>query len=276
MTTPTPDVEIATFDIEIKSIGEVLRERGANCRALAELGTCLWREWEADFRRFCNITGPQELTSFFVSKCSAALFEHYREGEKEGIIEGEWTMVAQERTGIAADVVSGPAPDDCGSDDDDDPTLYTIILRYAKAKLSSLFIGPPPQRSDLERARGEFEVVLPSTFIAVHKASGAFVGTATLDVHDMMLRPDLGKLWLANVYVVPQYRNMGIGLTLVNHATDYARQIVKTSGCADTLHLWTFTEQLAAWYGKHCGFTHVCRIAKHGHHENLEVMQLAL
>jgi predicted N-acetyltransferase YhbS len=72
---------------------------------------------------------------------------------------------------------------------------------------------------------------IPTTFVALQDQ--ALIGSASLIVHDMDTRPHLYP-WLASVYVVPHYRNQGIGSTLVRRVEEEAR----TLG-VQTLYLYT-------------------------------------
>lgn len=112
----------------------------------------------------------------------------------------------------------------------------------------------------------------PITFVAFEKDTEVFLGTASLEISDMGLNhASCGRLWLGNVFVVPQFRNKGLGTTLCKHALDYAKNMCG----ARLLHLWTFTPDLGAWYEKTFGFKHKCYVC-HGRHSNLLVMELAL
>lgn len=61
----------------------------------------------------------------------------------------------------------------------------------------------------------------PNVYVAFD--DGIPVGTAILTNRDMTTRPDI-KHWLGGVYVLPAYRNKGIGTKLVNYAMNDARK----------------------------------------------------
>ena len=72
-------------------------------------------------------------------------------------------------------------------------------------------------KSYIERAKND---MIPCTFIAV---SGSMpVGMVSLKKNDLWTREDLNP-WLASLYVLPEYRNRGIGDMLVT-------SIIKMSG----------------------------------------------
>ncbi len=72
--------------------------------------------------------------------------------------------------------------------------------------------------------------------------------------------------WIANVYVMPRYRALGIATQLINYAVDVA----KNYG-AKELHL--VTDSAEPWYAKH-GWTNVGSGDVHGH--SMAVMRLDL
>ena len=66
---------------------------------------------------------------------------------------------------------------------------------------------------------------LPVLFVAV--ADGEPCGSVSLIAHDMEDRPDLWDMWpwLSGLFVVPEYRNRGIGTTLVRRCEQQARAL---------------------------------------------------
>jgi len=80
----------------------------------------------------------------------------------------------------------------------------------------------------------------PIAFVA--EADGTPLGTATLDVDDLAVRPDLTP-WLASVFVAPSRRGRGIGRALVRHVEATARAL----GYA---RLWLYTPDAAAFYDR--------------------------
>ena len=72
---------------------------------------------------------------------------------------------------------------------------------------------------------------LPLTLIALH--GGEFVGMVSLKFHDMDTRPDLDP-WLGGLFVLPEWRNRGVGSMLMRHAVEEARKLN-----VPQLYLWT-------------------------------------
>src|SRR5438094_8734631 len=72
---------------------------------------------------------------------------------------------------------------------------------------------------------------LPLTLVAVH--TGELVGMVSLKFHDMDTRPDLDP-WLGGLLVLPEWRNRGVGTTLMHRATAEARRLN-----VPRLSLWT-------------------------------------
>ena len=66
------------------------------------------------------------------------------------------------------------------------------------------------------------ETNLPQTFLALDE--GKPVGTVGLWRCDMVSRQDLYP-WLAALYVLPEYRNKGVGKQLQNHLLEYAKTL---------------------------------------------------
>jgi GNAT superfamily N-acetyltransferase len=81
---------------------------------------------------------------------------------------------------------------------------------------------------------------LPIAWVA-HSGAQVF-GTADLRVHDLPDRDNLTP-WLGGVYVVPEFRNRGVGATLCSAVEQQAKEILGIS----TLYLFTLDKQL--WYG---------------------------
>ena len=63
---------------------------------------------------------------------------------------------------------------------------------------------------------------IPLTFVAFHESVP--MGSASLVWHDMPERQDLSP-WLAGVYVHAEFRNQGIGSTLVNRVVEKAKAL---------------------------------------------------
>jgi len=72
---------------------------------------------------------------------------------------------------------------------------------------------------------------IPEAFVAVENTTP--VGMASLVEHDMLARMELTP-WLAAVYVAPEFRNRGVGSSLVQTAMQEARVLA-----LDRLYLFT-------------------------------------
>lgn len=78
-------------------------------------------------------------------------------------------------------------------------------------------------------------VGIPCFFVA--EENGFLVGCASVLENDLPIQNTLGP-WLANVYVLPNKRNTGLGKALIEHTTNYAFELVPT------IYLYTHTPSL--------------------------------
>jgi GNAT superfamily N-acetyltransferase len=92
---------------------------------------------------------------------------------------------------------------------------------------------------------------LPLTFVALHGgppsvrarlagnygAASELVGMVSLKFHDMDPRPDLDP-WLGGLFVLPEWRNRGVGAMLMYRATEEARRLN-----ISRLYLWTHSAE---------------------------------
>ena len=76
---------------------------------------------------------------------------------------------------------------------------------------------------------------LPLTLVALQASE--LVGMVSLKFHDMDTRPDLDP-WLGGLLVLPEWRNRGLGTTLMRRATEEARRLN-----ISRLYLWTHTAE---------------------------------
>ena len=76
---------------------------------------------------------------------------------------------------------------------------------------------------------------LPLTFVALH--GNELVAMVSLKFHDMDTQPDLDP-WLGGLFVLPEWRNRGIGTMLMHRATEEARLVN-----VPRLYLWTHTAE---------------------------------
>jgi len=81
---------------------------------------------------------------------------------------------------------------------------------------------------------------IPETFVAVE--GEVPLGTASLVAHDLAERMDLSP-WLAAVYVAPEFRNRGVGSSLVRAVMDAALALGEEV-------LYLFTPDKARFYGR--------------------------
>jgi N-acetylglutamate synthase-like GNAT family acetyltransferase len=95
------------------------------------------------------------------------------------------------------------------------------------------YLSPERSLEDRVQRLGERtnRTELPITFVALEGDEP--VGSASLVECDMDTRSHL-KPWLASVYVVPSYRNCGVGAELVGRVLDEAN-----SHGFSTVYLWT-------------------------------------
>jgi GNAT superfamily N-acetyltransferase len=82
---------------------------------------------------------------------------------------------------------------------------------------------------------------LPLTLVAVREISPVncreLAGMVSLKFHDMDTRPDLDP-WLGGLFVLPEWRNRGVGTMLMRRATEEARRLN-----VPQLYLWTHTAE---------------------------------
>lgn len=145
----------------------------------------------------------------------------------------------------------------------DHPTLVDVIARWHYDEWGQL-------RSDrtyrewsdriAERVRRDG---IPTTFVAFD--GGVPIGTSMLVEHDLDTRPDLTP-WLGGVYVRPEYRNRGVGSTLVTHATRCAGEFG-----VDTLYLHTEAGNAARFLYGRLGWDEVANEM----YEGIEVVVMA-
>lgn len=104
--------------------------------------------------------------------------------------------------------------------------------------------------------------LIPSTFIA---KENNLMGSASIIEQDMDTRPELTP-WLASVFVAPEYRNNGVGSSLVKHIMQTAKQ-------AGIEKLYLFTPDRETFYEK-LGWQVLSREIYRGH--SVTVMYIKL
>lgn len=95
----------------------------------------------------------------------------------------------------------------------------------------------------------------PKLFVALN-GEALPVGTAALDLHDMDNQPMLSP-WLASVFVLPEYRQQGIGTALVK----YALKVAVDEMGIKRMHL--FTPNHRPFYER-LGWVHSQRLSYYG------------
>ncbi len=86
-------------------------------------------------------------------------------------------------------------------------------------------------------------------FVARDKRTHEFLGTVSLDTHDMHIAPNL-EPWVSNLYVKPSHRRHGIATALMKHVIDYAMNVVRPR----KIYIWTADETTKDWYSRRFGF----------------------
>jgi GNAT superfamily N-acetyltransferase len=100
-------------------------------------------------------------------------------------------------------------------------------------------------------------------FVLLH--GGVPLGTATLQHHDLDLRPDLTP-WLAGVYIEPAFRGRGFAAALVGRVVEAAR-------AASVITLWLYTRSAEGLY-RRLGWLASETLQRHG--RPVTVMRLDL
>jgi len=99
--------------------------------------------------------------------------------------------------------------------------------------------------------------------VLVARVGVEVIGTASIILNDLPTRQDL-KPWLASVFVLPEYRNSGIGTSLTREAIKHAKILKLRS-------LYLFTHDKTAFYKKF-GWREVDRAVFMG--EDVDIMIL--
>jgi GNAT superfamily N-acetyltransferase len=113
------------------------------------------------------------------------------------------------------------------------PNRIPELARYAYDEWGALFKSKGQNYEDAlssYRERANIDS-LPLTLVALH--DGNVIGTASLKIHDLDIRPEITP-WLGGVFVVPQWRRRGIATQLIGRAIDEAHRLHVSE-----LYLWT-------------------------------------
>lgn len=102
----------------------------------------------------------------------------------------------------------------------DHPEFIPVLARWHHGEWSALNPGDTVEKriARLQRHLGRSQV--PTTFVAL--SEGELVGSASLVEHDMDTRMEFFP-WLASVYVTPEFRNRGVGSSLVQRVVEEAK-----------------------------------------------------
>lgn len=121
----------------------------------------------------------------------------------------------------------------------DKPELLETLARWHQAEWSQLNPGESLEQRIIRMQPFLNDKLIPSTYIAF---DDVLYGSAAIVANDMDNRPELSP-WLASVFVKPEYRNQGIGSTLVHHVMLQAQQ-------NDIEKLYLYTPDREAFYHK--------------------------
>ncbi len=120
------------------------------------------------------------------------------------------------------------------------PQHIPVLARWHHEQWSYLNPGYSLEARTAEMQHYLGEASIPAMYVAIDNYN--LLGSAAIIASDMDTRPELTP-WLANMFVNPDYRKMGIGLALVQHVVAEARQ----QGLA---RLYLFTPDQEAFYAK--------------------------
>jgi GNAT superfamily N-acetyltransferase len=113
------------------------------------------------------------------------------------------------------------------------PQCIPELARYAYDEWRALFDSRGQNFEDaLDSYRDRANIdSLPLALVALH--DGKVIGTASLKIHDLDIRPEMTP-WLGGVFVVPQWRCRGIATQLIGRAIQEAQRLRLSE-----LYLWT-------------------------------------
>lgn len=111
----------------------------------------------------------------------------------------------------------------------------------------------------------------PLPCIVVHNGQGTLVGFCNLvtdDLGDPWNETITHPLWLANLYVAPDFRSQGVGDIMVTYMRKNYVPFMETP-----VHLWTYTISMRDWYRRRHGFVHVQTIQHYAQHPEIYIMR---
>jgi GNAT superfamily N-acetyltransferase len=120
----------------------------------------------------------------------------------------------------------------------DHPDTIPTLAAWAKAQWAHWLTDVPVEKIEAAFERRMTPGRIPDTFVALD--SDVPVGTASLTEEDLPARRDLSP-WLATVYVLPTYRNRGIGSRLV-------RAVMEEAGDLAVPVLYLYTPDKVSFY----------------------------
>jgi len=116
----------------------------------------------------------------------------------------------------------------------DKPELLEALAQWHQGEWSQLNPGETLEQRIIRMQPFLNDKLIPSTYIAF---DDRLYGSAAIVENDMDNRPDLSP-WLASVFVIPEYRDQGIGSALVRHVMQLAQQ-----GNIEKLYLYTLDRE---------------------------------
>jgi GNAT superfamily N-acetyltransferase len=135
----------------------------------------------------------------------------------------------------------------------DKPELLETLARWHQGEWSQLNPGETLEQRIIRMQPFLNGKLIPNTYVAF---DDVLYGSAAIVESDMDSRPDLSP-WLASVFVIPDYRNQGIGSALVRHVMQQAQQ--------DNIEkLYLYTADRKAFYYK-LGWRRIDEENYHGH-----------
>ena len=135
----------------------------------------------------------------------------------------------------------------------DKPELLETLARWHQGEWSQLNPGETLEQRIIRMQPFLNGKLISNTYVAF---DDVLYGSAAIVESDMESRPDLSP-WLASVFVIPDYRNQGIGSALVRHVMQQAQQ-----GRIEKLYLYTADRE--AFYNK-LGWRRIDEENYHGH-----------
>jgi len=122
----------------------------------------------------------------------------------------------------------------------DKPELLETIAHWHQGEWSQLNPGETLEQRIIRMQPFLNDKLIPGMYIAYDTI---LYGSAAIVENDMDNRHDLSP-WLASVFIIPEYRNQGIGSALVRHVMQQAQQ-------SNIEKLYLYSPDREAFYHKH-------------------------